>query len=93
MRTSSKTHPRWKATRPTGPETAIAETMFLGLRLLEGMTLSDFQQRHDIDLLEVYGTEVDDLVAKGLLGFDGECLKLTGKGLLLSNQVFLRFID
>ena len=53
----------------TGPEIAIAETMFLGLRLLEGMTLSDFQQRHDIDLLEVYGTEVDDLVAKGLLGF------------------------
>ena len=77
----------------TGPETAIAETMFLGLRLLEGMTLNDFQQRHDVNLLEIYGTEVDDLVAKGLLGFDGECLKLTGKGFLLSNQVFLRFID
>ena len=77
----------------TSPSIAMAETMFLELRLLEGISLSGFHRRHDVSLTEVYGAEVGDLVSIGLLDLDGDRLKLTSKGLLLSNQVFMRFID
>ena len=76
----------------TSDETAMAETMFLGLRLLEGVTLKEFQERHGTGLMEVYGGEIEELAGNGLLEYDSECVKLTAKGLLLSNQVFLRFI-
>lgn len=74
------------------PKTAIAESLFLGLRLLDGMKLEEFQERHGVSLLDAYGAEVDDLVSRHLLQLDAEKLNLTAKGLLLSNQVFLRFI-
>ncbi len=77
----------------TSPSTSMAETMFLELRLLEGISLSEFHRRHGVSLRAVYGAEVDDLVSIGLLESDGDRLKLTSEGLLLSNQVFMRFID
>ena len=76
----------------TNPETAMAESLFLGLRLVDGMELREFKRVHGIGLMDVYGTDVQELVASELLEMDSQRVKLTPKGLLLSNQVFLRFI-
>jgi oxygen-independent coproporphyrinogen-3 oxidase len=88
-----KDTPTLEGLEATGPETAMAETLFLGLRLLDGIQLREFQLRHGTGLIDAYGAEVGDLVSSGLLELSGECLKLTSKGLLLSNQVFVRFVN
>ena len=73
--------------------TAMAETMFLGLRLLDGIGMNGFRERHGADLSAVYGREIQELTEQGLLEQGEGLLRLTGKGRLLANQVFLRFLE
>ena len=72
---------------------AMAEFMFLGLRLAEGVSLDDFQREFGRSLESVYGSAAEDLVRLGLLIKNGSRLALTRRGMLLSNQVFSRFIQ
>ena len=81
----------------------------LGLRLTqEGVSLQSFQARFGQSLMDVFGKEVDELVHLGLLekvptsevfakyplgAKTLEVLRLTPRGRLLGNQVFLRFVD
>ncbi|HEY3375567.1 MAG TPA: radical SAM family heme chaperone HemW [Candidatus Aquicultor sp.] len=70
----------------------MSETMFLGLRLLSGVDLGEFEDHFGISVRDVYGPQVDELVEKGLVGLSDNTLKLTKKGLLLGNEVFARFV-
>jgi oxygen-independent coproporphyrinogen III oxidase len=75
--------------------TEMSETMIMGLRLVEeGIDKSRFLARFNIPLEEVYGAEIDKLIRLGLLNWtdDEERLRLTLKGRLLGNQVFMEFI-
>ena len=74
-------------------ETAAAETMFLGLRLLDGMDVSAASERSGIDLMARYATELAELAEDGLLvwGDDGR-LRLAEEAYLVANQVFTRFL-
>jgi len=72
---------------------AMAEFMFLGLRLAEGVSLDDFQREFGRSLESVYGSAAEDLVRLGLLIKNGSRLALTRRGMLLSNQAFSRFIQ
>ncbi len=73
--------------------TAMAETMMLGLRLLqEGVSETAFAARHGLRLREVYGQEIASLEALGLLRWEGDRLKLTRRGLLMANDVAERFL-
>lgn len=73
--------------------TAAAETMFLGLRLLDGMDIDAAAQHAGIDLRERYRQELDELTASGLLIWepDGR-LRLAEPAYLIANQVFTRFL-
>ncbi len=72
---------------------SMGETMMLGLRLLkEGVALSDFQHRYAVSLRDVYSDQLDELMAWGLLKNTGERIRLTERGLMVGNQVFLRFL-
>jgi oxygen-independent coproporphyrinogen-3 oxidase len=71
---------------------AMAEYMFLGLRLADGVDLSAFEREFGRSLEFVYGPAIIDLVRLGLLIKNGNILALTRRGMLLSNQVFARFI-
>ena len=75
------------------PKLEMAETMFLGLRLLEGLNIGSFRQRFGLDPLQVYGLEIQELSGQGLLEQVDGVLRLTPNGCLLSNQVFMRFLD
>ena len=70
-----------------------AETMFLGLRLLDGMDVAAASDRVGVDLLARYETELAELTADGLLVWqsDGR-LRLTEDAYLVANQVFTRFL-
>ena len=73
--------------------TAAAETMFLGLRLLDGMDPSATSAHIGIDLAARYEQELDELTAEGLLVWetDGR-LRLAEEAYLVANQVFTRFL-
>lgn len=74
--------------------TEIQETMMLGLRLIgRGVSARAFAQRFGQPLMEAFPQDIDDLIRLGLLHWqDEDALCLTRRGLMVANQVFLRFI-
>ncbi|HLO32676.1 MAG TPA: radical SAM family heme chaperone HemW [Anaerolineales bacterium] len=74
----------------------MSEFMITGLRLTrEGVSAEEFQERFGRSLGEVYGNEIDELLKLELIeesGVKGEQIRLTQRGRLLGNQVFLRFV-
>jgi oxygen-independent coproporphyrinogen-3 oxidase len=73
---------------------AMIETMILGLRLTrEGMQRERFARRFGRPVDEVFGSVISDLVGLGLLVDDGQTLRLTERAYLISNQVFVRFLE
>jgi oxygen-independent coproporphyrinogen-3 oxidase len=71
---------------------AMAETVILGLRLAEGVSLAAFRRRFGVGLPSVYGPAVAELTALGLLERSNGRLRLTSKGRLLGNEAFVRFL-
>jgi oxygen-independent coproporphyrinogen-3 oxidase len=71
---------------------AMAEFMFLGLRLLEGIDSEEFARQIGLDLEEAFPQVVARLCAQGLLAKEGTRLRLTAKGLLLANLVMAEFV-
>jgi oxygen-independent coproporphyrinogen III oxidase len=72
--------------------TEMEETMMVGLRLTdEGVSVKDFQNRFGVSVQEIFGKEILYLEKVGLLE-NGDHLRLTKRGQLLGNQVFMRFI-
>ncbi len=79
------------STKAIGLDESMAETMILGLRLIEGIRFSDFAQRHGRDPQVEYADELVELQQLGLLVRDEQSVYLTQRGRLLANQVFIRF--
>jgi len=69
----------------------MAESMILGLRLIEGVQFQAFAVRHSRDLLEAYASQIAELEQSGLLARDSSRLCLTARGRLLANHAFGRF--
>ena len=75
------------------PETALGETMMLGLRLLrDGVSLVDVQARHGVDPCARYSAEMARFSELGLLTLQGDRLLLTERGALLANDVCAAFL-
>ena len=70
----------------------MEETMFLGLRRMEGVWRKDFQETFGMELEEIYGDAIRRLEHMGLLEDDGQRVFLTRRGISLSNQVFVEFM-
>ncbi len=71
---------------------AMAEFFFLGLRMLEGVDLELFRREFGLTAEEAYPGVAARLLAEGLVECPDRFLRLTGRGLSLANQVFLRFV-
>ena len=69
-----------------------SEFMFMGLRLTEGIEKKRFAQRFGVDMEDVYGAEIEKCKEEGLLEEKDGWLRLTERGLDLSNQVFMEFL-
>jgi oxygen-independent coproporphyrinogen III oxidase len=86
----------------------MSEFMMTGFRLTqEGVSEEEFQIRFGQSMREVYGKEIEELLKLGLIESlfpiraecyaieargEGEILRLTKRGRLLGNQVFMRFV-
>jgi oxygen-independent coproporphyrinogen-3 oxidase len=72
----------------------MAETMFLGLRLLkEGVTFDSFFSRFGQDPRTVYQHQLLELQANGLITVDETRIHLAKRGHLLGNEAFQRFLE
>jgi oxygen-independent coproporphyrinogen-3 oxidase len=69
-----------------------SEFAFLGLRLNEGIDLADYRRRFGHDLESKYQDEIKRLTESALLELSSGRLRLTGKGMLFSNEVFEVFV-
>ncbi|MGB7924052.1 MAG: radical SAM family heme chaperone HemW [Pyrinomonadaceae bacterium] len=71
---------------------AAAEAVFLGLRLMRGMSFNQYRARFGEDLREKHAHDLARLTDAGLIVLDHDLMKLTRSGALLSNEVFATFV-
>ena len=70
----------------------MEEFMFLGLRMIEGVSIQRFKESFHKDLFEVYGNVIATLIEKKLLEEKNGHLALTEYGIDISNYVMSEFL-
>lgn len=75
-------------------EDEMSEFLFTGLRKVEGILLSAFEERFSLPLTAVFGNPIRKHSETGLLDMDREAdrLRLTAKGMDLFNRVLVDFV-
>ena len=68
------------------------EYMILGLRMLEGVKISEFKQKFVENPIYLFRKELEKLVDEQLIEIDLDNIKLTRKGLDLANIVWEEFV-
>ena len=79
---------RW----PVSSQAALEETFFLGLRLNQGVDRKWVAKEFGQSAIDALADTITDLVGSELLHRQGDVIRLTPRGRLLSNEVFERFI-
>lgn len=75
-----------------GREQAFEETMFLGLRMNEGIDLDALRAEFGSELLVAAMGAVGEIAEAGLIEREGARLRLTQRGRMVSNEVFSRLL-
>ena len=70
----------------------MEEFMFLGLRLVEGVSMAAFLKKFGQDIFDVYGNVIEKYTASGHLILEGDNLRLSAPGLDVSNTVMADFL-
>ena len=71
---------------------ALEEHFFLGLRLNRGVDLRDVTATFGPQAVDNLSPAIAELISDGLLQRDGDRIRLTPRGRLLSNEVFQSFL-
>jgi oxygen-independent coproporphyrinogen-3 oxidase len=81
---------RWRAGASVRSGESVAngaeERFFVGLRLMKGIEPTEDEWRR-------FAQPIGRFVEQGLLDIEGKSLRLTGRGVLLSNEVFQEFLQ
>ncbi len=72
-------------------EMLLQDDMIFGLRKKVGVDIEKIEEKYQINLFETY-PKIQEKMELGLLTLENGNLKLTKKGMLLGNQVFMVFI-
>jgi oxygen-independent coproporphyrinogen-3 oxidase len=78
--------------RVLAPRERAGEALFTGLRRRAGIDLPDFRRRYQLDPLTEYAEALRDPLQAGLLEAVEGRLRLTRRGVLVSNEVFRAFV-
>ncbi len=89
---ASRTERLLASRTPVDAQAAIEESFFLGLRLNRGVSLAALKSQFGDAAIDGYNAVIDELVQDGLLDREADRLRLTARGRLLSNEVFVRFL-
>ncbi len=71
---------------------ARGEALFLGLRMMRGVDLKLYELRFGYDIRESTVSDLDRFRDAGLIEYEGDIMRLTRAGALLSNEVFAAFV-
>ncbi len=77
---------------PVEREQEMSETAFLALRTAMGLHLPTFAQRFSQPFSQFVGNRLRPVEGAGLLEYENEWLRLSQRGRLLGNEVFLRLL-
>ena len=69
-----------------------AEAVFLGMRMMRGIDTLTYQRLFGVDIREEHRDDFSRFEEAGLIEFDGNLVRLTRSGALMSNEVFARFV-
>lgn len=70
----------------------MGETMMMQLRLRDGVDVRQFQRRFGLSIEAVYGEQIAELCAEGLLEIAQTRLRLTTRGVRFANEAAQRFL-
>jgi len=68
------------------------ESIILGLRMNKGISIDDFNNKFEADFLELYKNQIDKLLNYNLIIIDKNIVKLSKRGMDISNYVFEEFL-
>lgn len=71
----------------------MEEFMFLGLRMTDGITREEFFESFGVAIEGIYGDVMDSLMREGLLEKKQGTIRLTDKGLDVSNYALAQFLN
>jgi oxygen-independent coproporphyrinogen-3 oxidase len=74
------------------PNDLRAEALYLGMRMMSGVNTREYQQLFGVDVCEEHREDFSRFQEAGLIEFDGDLVRLTRAGALMSNEVFSTFI-
>jgi oxygen-independent coproporphyrinogen-3 oxidase len=77
---------------PLDEKKRMTEFLIMGLRLLDGIRCSDFKKEFKKEIFDVYDQKIKLLSKRELIEIKNNSLKLTKKGVLLSNEVLINLI-
>jgi oxygen-independent coproporphyrinogen-3 oxidase len=77
---------------PVSPAEALEEAWFLGLRLNDGVSLTDIAREFGKSAIHAYQLILNEAQQQGLMEYDGRRVRLTQQGRLFANDVFQKFL-
>ncbi|HTH52896.1 MAG TPA: radical SAM family heme chaperone HemW [Edaphobacter sp.] len=73
-------------------EAALEESLFLGLRLVDGVNLEQLTKKFGHELVASIRPGIEEACEAGLLDWTGNFVRLTSQGRMASNEVFSRLL-
>lgn len=73
-------------------EERMSEFMFLGLRMINGISKKEFEAEFNRKYESIFGDITDKFVKMNLLIDTGECVRLTNKGIDVCNSIMCEFL-
>ena len=70
----------------------MEEFMFLGLRMIRGISAKEFKERFGRNIYEVYARPLEKLSKDGLIMINGDNIRLTSQGIDVSNMALANFL-
>jgi oxygen-independent coproporphyrinogen-3 oxidase len=74
------------------PAEALEETLFLGLRMNDGLQLSDLYRSFGHRAVDALAPAIHEAVTDGLLTHAADNIRLTPRGRAISNELFSRLL-
>jgi oxygen-independent coproporphyrinogen-3 oxidase len=78
--------------RTLSTDERLTDTLFLGLRLSEGIDLRAVERRYAVDVWARWGRDLAPYLETELLAREGHWLRLTRQGMLLANEIMQVFV-
>ncbi len=79
-------------TETLNSDSSFRETVIIGLRMIEGVSLSELQKRYHINPKKYYGVILQNLIKQDLVILQDDFLRLTSKGLCIANSVMAELV-